>query len=61
MFIDTHPNWKETYQSIYKAKAFDEDSWLECVYDGEKFHFREYSYERLSDAVSYAKLQARKG
>lgn len=31
------------------------------AYDGEKFHFREYSYERLSDAVSYAKLQARKG
>lgn len=30
------------------------------TYDGEKFHFHLYRYERLSDAVHYAKLQARK-
>lgn len=31
MPIDTPPNWKEVYRGIYKAKAFDEDSWLECA------------------------------
>lgn len=30
------------------------------TYDGEKFHFHEYRYERLTDAVNYAKLQAGK-
>lgn len=30
------------------------------TFDGEKFHFREYCYEKLSDAVNYARLQASK-
>lgn len=30
------------------------------TYDGENFHFRKYRYERLTDAVNYAKLQAEK-
>lgn len=30
------------------------------AFHGEKFHFREYCYEKLSDAVNYARLQASK-
>ncbi len=30
------------------------------TYDGEKFHYREYRYEKLTDAVNYAKVQASK-
>lgn len=31
------------------------------TYDGEKYNFHEYRYERFSDALRYAKLQASKG
>jgi hypothetical protein len=49
--------------AITEAPRPDEVGLMEqfqITFDGEKYHFGEYRYESLADAVNFAKLQARK-